>query len=425
MKYNQNNCRMNNITKHLRTLGLFTLYVFFYAYGIGNASPIGRYYLIFIYIAIAIAAIIFLLEPACIKKYKQYYLWMGCFIALEIATLIYALNTSHGLSWVISSFKILVKIVAVVIICDNLGGFYKLCKGLAFIGGAEFITLYRTNKLYENWRLGTKLLGNANSFALIIMFFSLGTLISLFIEKKKFLKIIYLVLFVLDTYMIFLSGGRKFLLFQLMFIYSSLLLRSGKINWKNIIMGTFIVGGIVYISYKVIMNVPVLYDHIGIRLSGLGSEEGAMGVDDQSTLMLRGISLFLQRPFFGWGIGSYVAYHGENYGSFSYAHSNYVELLADFGIFGTLLYYSQYFYCLKILFRNRNKNIDNGKVFIPIILSIIVIDIFSITFNQTAFIPFLLMFVSGIVFIEQDEERTFDETQTNKPIAKPGYKYIK
>jgi len=38
------------------------------------------------------------------------------------------------------------------------------------------------------------------------------------------------------------------------------------------------------------------------------------------------------------------------------------------------------------------------KLFLPLLVSITVLDVFANTFNQTAFVPLLIMFISGYTY---------------------------
>lgn len=392
------------VTQLLRNIGMLMLYVFFYAYGIGGAVGIGQYYLMFLYIAIFIAFFLFCRDIKCLSRYKQYFIWMGLFILFQSCSLVYTINFSKGISWLLASVKIVIKITAVAIICKDIQGVKKLFKGVAFLGGIVFFTLLATGRLYEGWRLGTDLLGNANSFAMVVCFYSLGAMISFFDEKRMINKLVYAFLFILDVYMIFLSGGRKYLLFQIVFIYSSFIFREEKIRIRNLILGTVATTIIVYIGYRTVMTVPVLYNSIGVRLIGLGSSQGALGVDDQATLMMRGIDMFLQRPLFGWGIAGFQQYHGEYFGKAFYSHSNYIELLADYGIIGIVLYYSQYLKSMRKLLTRGLINDQEKMVYLPLLISVFVLDIFAVTFNQTAFVPLYIMLISGSQEKESQEQ---------------------
>lgn len=384
----------------LQFFGMAALGVFFYLYGVGNAIGMAHYYSYVFSLVVLIALAMLIYDKTFFVRYIQYYTWQFVFILFISFSALYTINMEHALAQIMAVLKILLKVSVVAIICSNFDGIKKLMAIFSCLGGISFGTLFLTGKLYEGWRLGTELLGNANSFALIITVFMTGAIYCMVTSRNKYLRWMSIVCFLLDLYMIFLSGGRKFILYGIVFLYVSFLIsNSGRIKLRNMVAATALVGVAIYIGYYVILHTPTLYNAIGIRLIGLGTQGGALGVSDQNSLMTRGIEMFLKRPFFGWGIGGFQQYSANEFGTYVYAHSNYIELLADFGIFGTIIYYSQYFFCFKNMIKyKRFASLDEQRLFMPLLAAISVIDIFAITFNQTAFIPLFVMLISGYTY---------------------------
>lgn len=386
-----------SLTLNVRSLGMWALYAFFYLYSVGNAVGLDIPYEMIFSVAILFAVLIFCKNTRCLEKYKNYYLWQALFIFIMLCSVVYTINSEHWTSQLLVMFKILLKITTVIIICGDFNGVQKLLKGFSALGLAIFMTLLFTGRLYERGRLGTDLLGNANSFAHIVMIMMTGAMYYIFNAERKVLKAVNIGITILDFYLIFLSGGRKFILYAVVFVYVSIVVRANRIKVKNLILATIAVGVLVFAGYRIIMMNDVLYRTIGIRLIGIGSVQGVMGVDDQTRLMQRGIEMFLQRPLFGYGIGGFQQYSANHYGRYVYAHSNYVELLADFGIVGFIIYISRYIKNISIMMKHTKFIDEELKLYLPLMVSIIVLDIFSISFNQTAFIPLFVMLISGYV----------------------------
>jgi O-antigen ligase len=89
-----------------------------------------------------------------------------------------------------------------------------------------------------------------------------------------------------------------------------------------------------------------LYLVIGKRVESLVQGLDG-GTTDSSTstrfdMISTGLQYFIQKPFFGYGLGNYRFISGYN----TYSHNNYTELLVSFGLFGTVLYYSMHLYIL-------------------------------------------------------------------------------
>lgn len=382
------------IDELLQFIGFFVLALFFYLYGTGNAL----YSKVFL-IAVAISICILCRDSGFLYRYKKYYYWQFAFILFVLFSAIYTINTEHWSEQFIVQLKILLKVTTVAIICKDFNGIKKLLAILSALGIALFATLSLTGRLYEAFRLGTEFLGNANSFGHLVSIFMIGAMFYSISAKKTIFRITNIFIVIIDIYMIFLSGGRKFILFAIVFYYTFLIVRPGNTKARTIryVFASLFMIVIIYIGYYMIMNIDVLYQAIGIRLVGLGTEQGALGVDSQAKLMERGIGIFLEHPIFGLGVGGYQQYSFLYYGKYFYSHSNYIELMANFGLCGMTLYYSRYVKNFFKLWAKRHNFDEEGRLYFSLIISIAVLDIFSISYNQTAFVPLFIMLISGYV----------------------------
>lgn len=383
------------VTDFLRAVGIIFLLMFFYVYSVGSAVGLAYTYKYFFGAAAFIAFFILLREPGRLRTYYTYYIWQAVFLILVLLSIFYTNNEAHSVSLFGNMLMNVFKVSVVSIICGDFKGIIKLMRGFSYLGLAIFVTLLMTNRLYEGWRLGTNLLGNANTFALIICVMMTPTIFFAVQEKRRVRKVFFFLILAIDLYMIFLSGGRKFVLYGIVFLFISVSLNSDRISMKRLVIAFIAVACVVYVGYKVILNTPSLYQSIGIRLVGLGTDSGALGTDNQASLMERAWKAFTERPIFGWGIGGFQQYNYEHFGRYTYAHSNYLELLADYGIVGLIAYYYIYIKAFVMLWRNRNSDRQEIKLYFPLLVSVMVMEIFAITFNQTAFIPLFIMWIVG------------------------------
>lgn len=377
----------------LQLLGFAVLSVFFYLYTVGKAYGREDTYLSWFLAATLIAAIMLIRDFSRIKQYKQYFIWQFVFITFIVFSTLYTANPNPE-PYVGQMFKLLLKTTTVVIICRNFEGVKKLMICFSVVGVAVFLFLFSTGALFIIGRLGEDLTGNANTFGLLATMFFVGSMNSFMKSSNKLLKALFALSILIDLFLIILSGGRKFLLFAAVLIATTFFMRR-KISIMNLILTVLVMSVIVYFVGSLIMNNEILYEAIGYRFDGLTGGE-AEGVDDQSGIMKKGLELFWEKPLFGWGIQSFQVVGGYGF----YAHSNYVELLADYGIIGTAIYYSQLLFCWFCMWRRR-KSINKSEEFLlyfPLLTSIFVLDIFAISFNQTAFIPLLVMLISGYCY---------------------------
>lgn len=380
----------NNIS-FLQYTGLGVLGMFFFMYTLGSIYGNEDAYSTLFYVAVLIAGALLLKDRTALRQYKRYYIWQTAFILLISLSVLYTVNPNPT-PYVVQMFKILLKVTTVAIICKNYEGVKKILLCIALVGVAVFFALYTRGLLNVVGRLGNEIMGNANSFGLMTTVFYIGAFSSINNVKDKYLKYFFIFAVVLDIALMAMTGGRKFLLFAMVFMFSSLLAQ-GTIKPGRLLLVGFVTGIIVVIMSYIIMNVGFFYDAIGYRFDGMFSGQ-AEGVDDQEYLMQRGIEIFKERPFLGWGVEGYRYASKTGF----YAHSNYVELLADYGIIGTLLYYSNLLWCALVMWRKRMFQEEEFKFYFPLLISIFVLDVFSISFNQTAYIPLFIMFITGYCY---------------------------
>lgn len=380
----------NNIS-FLQYTGLGVLGIFFFMYTLGSIYGNEDAYSTLFYVAVLIAGALLLKDRTALRQYKRYYIWQTAFILLISLSVLYTVNPNPT-PYVVQMFKILLKVTTVAIICKNYEGVKKLLLCIALVGVAVFFALYTRGLLNVVGRLGNEIMGNANSFGLMTTVFYIGAFSSINNVKDKYLKYFFIFAVVLDIALMAMTGGRKFLLFAMVFMFSSLLAQ-GTIKPGRLLLVGFVTGIILVIMSYIIMNVGFFYDAIGYRFDGMFSGQ-AEGVDDQEYLMQRGIEIFKERPFLGWGVEGYRYASKTGF----YAHSNYVELLADYGIIGTLLYYSNLLWCALVMWRKRMFQEEEFKFYFPLLISIFVLDVLSISFNQTAYIPLFIMFITGYCY---------------------------
>ena len=167
-----------------------------------------------------------------------------------------------------------------------------------------------------------------------------------------------------------------------------------------------------------IFNVPFLYNTIGFRvidaLATLGfgtSVTGAQSTAIRNDYIKMGMESFLNVPVFGGGMNYFQFINNARY----YAHNNYVEMLNDFGLVGTLIYYVPSIKAGKFIMDNIRfkKNIFPRELSIFVILYIstkLILDYAMVSFSALCifYIPFLIPAEIYRRRYEQDEQNTYD-----------------
>lgn len=196
----------------------------------------------------------------------------------------------------------------------------------------------------EAWglsRIGVEINYNANTVGFIL---SMSGIISLFLFKyhnsKQFL--IFSGLFIFFS---LFSGSRKALavLFVGILIIMSLSIKNKKRLFLSFGLSIILVGFL----YYAIINIQPLYEILGRRVESFISIFTGSGKVDNSTntrisMIARGYQLFLEKPLFGYGLGTYTFLGGFG----MYSHNNYIEMLVSVGLIGTLIYYFMPMYIL-------------------------------------------------------------------------------
>lgn len=169
-----------------------------------------------------------------------------------------------------------------------------------------------------------------------------------FREQEKSKKL-YIVAFALNIIIMILSASRKAIFFFLIPIIIYYILKSKNVlgSVKKLTISFFICA----LFFVMIMKIPFLYNSVGCRIETmmnglLGEGETDSSTSFRMTMIEWGIDWFKIKPYWGYGINNYKDLLGTKRTFFGaegvYAHNNYVELLVDVGIVGTLLYYSIY-----------------------------------------------------------------------------------
>jgi O-antigen ligase len=278
---------------------------------------------------------------------------------------------------------------------------YTIIKGM-IIAGLVAIAYYSATGMLEN--LGETRLGGNHSNA-IATFLSFAFISSVFmISEKK--KAIYLIPAITTISIMLYTGSRKTILLIILVCALFLLLRYPR-KRPAVIVGAVL--GTVTL-YLVIMNVPALYEILGERLEGMtGYFTANEGFDDSTATRLsmieRGWTHFLQKPILGYGSDSYRLINLEEAFFETYAHNNYIELLVDLGIIGTVIYYSFYVYLginLFKIYKLENEYSTVAALLFAIIIAIPIFEMGQVTY-YTKFYHVLFAVMAAVVLLNRPE----------------------
>jgi hypothetical protein len=186
-------------------------------------------------------------------------------------------------------------------------------------------------------------------------------------------------------------------------ILLSLSLKDFKI--KNIVITALFI----YISIQLLVNYvdpQQLEDILWLierRFSGMShmasGQTGDASSMERVALIEGGLNLFYDNPFFGIGLNNVTYILGK------YTHSNYVELLSNVGLIGTLFFYMMYLFTLRNIYYMPLIRIK--KYFYIMIFSLLVTDIVAVSYFRKP----LLILLLYIYFVAEKEGNELEKTQ--------------
>ena len=285
----------------------------------------------------------------------KYIIWMLIFVSFCMLSVKWALSVENAKS--ILSTLILNDICIFLILnllYDDNNRIKLIINAIIFssiILGFRIAIEYGPFIFLSGVRGGGNGLASANTIGMIAAIASVLSVYELKVQNKY--KVLYTTTMILNLIIMILSASRKALLYFLIpiIIYYILNSKNFLVSLKKVLISVIFL----VIAFLAIMKVPFLYNSVGYRVETMINGFLGEGDTDASTslrlsMIEWGIEWFQDNPYLGYGINNYKTLLGEKNTSFGtegvYAHNNYVELLVDVGIIGTLIYYYIYLFIL-------------------------------------------------------------------------------
>lgn len=212
-------------------------------------------------------------------------------------------------------------------------------------------------------RLGGDIMGNANTFANMIMIAVIYLFwLLLYTPHKWPVKLLVVGMLAVDYYSLILSAGRKFFVIPLVVFYILLLFKRDKTGRRHILKYTVYIGLLVILCMYLLLEVPLFYETIGYRFESyilglLGEAEQGASAAIREEMQILALEKWLESPIWGYGFDSFKYYCLEKTGHFFYSHCNYTELLYNGGIIYFAVFYWIYWYLWRNVFLlKRGKN---------------------------------------------------------------------
>ena len=277
-----------------------------------------------------------------------YYVGFGLFIVYGLASILLgnAIYPNVARTMVISltlNFMMIFSIVQYIYITDDVTRVLRVTEQGIFT--TAFVVVLMSLGTITQGRLGGGTEINSNMLAILCVY---GFGITRYLRKvgkvsqlSSWAKIGFYILIIL------LTGSRKGLLMVILSIMVVQFTQERGKLLKNLV----VVLGAAAVFYFLIMNVPVLYNIIGVRVENLllalsGESSAEASLEDRQKLVEMGWEHIKENPWIGYGFDCFKMVSGRGPNGFVkpgvagfYSHNNYVELLFGGGIIGFSLYY--------------------------------------------------------------------------------------
>lgn len=393
----------------LKSFGLFlaTLYYVFCYVSLYEKIP-SEWNSVFLYFFVGIG-LINLVPTKCASLFRPYLKWYLGFMLFSLIELPIAMIFAETTGWFDTFYQMMVS----VLICNSLISFVDDAEDFKKIGRAHiigavalFVLLANAGQLHIDERLGTTATGNANTFAtmyMVALFYAIWTFV---FSEKKFEKLLTLISLIIIVYALLLSGGRKFVIVPIIFLYITLIMKSDKQGRKHILFYTFGVAAIVVGLYFLIMNVEVLYESIGYRMQfviNMVTGTGDIGASNALRKEMRELAFTegWKSPLFGHGFDSFKFIAKRKLSYFTYSHNNWTELWYNNGLLGLAVYYLFYSKIAKYSWKIRNANQPAALLGLAGIISIFIFEYGGVDYYTIQIQTFICL-ISVLVFAEKE-----------------------
>ena len=366
---------------------------------------------LFLYAFLLSSAYILVTEIKLYKNTLDFVVWYALFMIFSAVLML----RMPDMSGVFNSFYVM--IVAFFVSCSlqlhvrTKDGFRAICRCYSLSSVSFVILLFLTGNLKGDAgnRLGQEILGNANIFAGLMMIGTMYTVWLIVYDAKKPLSVLlWCSVLVLDLYSLILSGGRKYFIIPFVFLYILLWFKEDKKGHRHILFYSIFFAILIFVIWTMIMEIPSLYNAIGVRMEGFIDNVSGEGGDNSSIIRERmrilAFEKWWDKPVWGYGFDSFKYLAVREINHFCYSHCNYAELLYCGGILYCLLYYFFYFRILKKTFFNKKIPIPYKAFAVGVVLSLIIFDYGAVAYNSTPQICMLMMANCATLMTEKNAQ---------------------
>ncbi len=309
--------------------------------------------------------------------------WILCFMLCEAVSVLWSPKVSDSVFYIVWTLQAMALAFVMGNAMHSKADIENVLKCI-FIAGVVLsvrVLMHTTVRQLGSFRVGENMGYNANELAMkCAVAFNAG-FYCLVRQRKRAARIAYALLTVLVLLIVIFTGSRKGTLMAVMGMMLSMMLRS-KAPIK-FLRNVFIALGALAVFFVIVTQVPAFNRVLGRRLMLIvnllkGDSYVGNSIGNRLNFARIGIDLFKERPLLGYGIGSFATVSGTKL----YAHNNYVQLLVDLGIAGTLVYYTAYVYNIAGMLRLLRKEKELSSMLLAFALMIVLLELTLVSFQN-------------------------------------------
>ena len=290
-----------------------------------------------------------------------HFAWYGIFILLAVASGIWADSLEYSFVPLSKMVQILATTYCLILYIDSEETMERYIRAViaATLFMIVFIFVRTPSAEWFSGFLGIVTRYNTNDVGCAL---SIGVIFAFYEAYVRGRKLYYAVVAV-AFFTAILTSSRKALF---MCVLGILIMVVFNYRARNYMLRVLIALAGLALAVLLIYQIPYLYQTVGVRIDKMIEfvmTDRASNRNTDSSLALRSYyidmakSYFEESPLFGIGMNNFT-YRIHDYGvRLSYAHNNYMEIAADLGIIGLIMYYWFYIYLLLKL----AKHVLNGK----------------------------------------------------------------
>ena len=344
-------------------------------------------------------------------RLSRYAWWLIAFNLWGLLSIFWALEQEYVITFLKTALALMIILIPLSLIIRTREDLYTVLKifVLAVLTTSVYLLLSVDLSLIGVMTFGASTAGegwNANAIGLMT---SIAVLVCIVMIKQGVSKpwfVFYLSAIILLAYISLFTGSRK-TLFILMAGISGYYLLTSRNNKIVVLSG---LSGFIFILYYSILNVPEIYNVLGVRVEGLlalivgtGSVDGS--TETRMRLIDYGINWFWQNPIIGYGMNNYRTLLIDITGANTYSHNNYIELLVNVGIIGAAIYYYIYYYIIRHLLKPARKKDAVASLFIILIILLMVIEYGLVSYYENLMqLLICLGYTATMVIKEKNKE---------------------